>query len=246
MMLLNLFSKIRQVRWKYLLSGSIVYVGKGSTLTIGKGTVIKHSKIHLDNCSNMVIGTGVHIDNTLFAINNGSVNIGDRSFFSKGTMPMKQRIIVTNGSVSYGECNRVRAELTWIRFGGCLSMGNYININEYSEIRCDESITIGNYVGISYHVIIWDTNTHELESKELRRQRWEKQYLTRDVATKPKTKAVSIGDDTWIGRNVSILKGTSIGDCSICGMGVVLSAKEIPSNTTIVPNYSYKVFTNKM
>lgn len=246
MKFLELLSKIHYIKWKYLLGGSIVYIGKNSTLAVGKGASIKHSKIHLDNCSKMVIGKGVHIDNTIFAVNSGDVSIGDNSYFSNGEMPVKQRIIVNKGKISYGKFNRIRTELTWVRFGGCFSLGNYVNINEYSEIRCDETISIGNYVGISYHVIIWDTNTHELESKELRRQRWEKQYLKRDVMIKPKTKAVTIGDDTWIGRNVSILKGTTIGNCSICGMGVVLSAKEIPDNTTIVPNYSYKVFNNKM
>lgn len=246
MILFNLLSKICCIKWRYLFSGSIVYVSKNSTLRIGKGVSIKHSKIHLDNCSKMVIGDGVHIDNTIFAINNGDVNIGDNSFFSNGTMPTRQRIIICDGKISYGAFNRIRAELTWIRFGGSFSLGSYVNINEYSEIRSDESISIGNYVEISYHVIIWDTNTHELECKRLRRQRWERMYLNRDVAVKPKTKAVVIGNDTWIGRNVCILKGTKIGNCSICGMGVVLSAKEVPANTTIVPSYSYKVFVNKM
>lgn len=244
--MIEILKKFRYIKWKYLFYGSVVYVGEKSTIQIGKGVKIKKSKIHLDNCSHMIIGDDVQITNTLFAINKGMVNIGSNSYFSNGEMPTKQRIIINEGEIHYGRFNRIRSEFTWVRFGGKFILGDYVNINEYSEIRCDESINIGKFVGISYHVIIWDTNTHEFENKYMRRNRWKSEYLKRDVNIKPKTKPVVIGDDIWIGRNVSILKGCVLGDCSICGMGIVLSNKEVAANTTIVPTYSYKIIKNNI
>ena len=43
---------------------------------------------------------------------------------------------------------------------------------------------------------------------------------------------IHIGDSMWIGANVTIMKGTSIGEGSVIGAGVVLKG-EYPANTVI-------------
>ena len=101
-------------------------------------------------------------------------------------------------------------------------------------IRCDENVTVGDFVGISYNVKIWDTNTHEFEQIEQRRERWKKLYLKRDVSEKPRTSPVHISSDTWIGENVAILKGTTIGERCIVGFGTLISGKSIPDRTTVL------------
>lgn len=50
----------------------------------------------------------------------------------------------------------------WIRYNANVRIGNYNNINERSWLRADEQITIGDYNQISYNVMIWDTNTHNI------------------------------------------------------------------------------------
>ena len=47
------------------------------------------------------------------------------------------------------------------------------------------------------------------------------------------TKGVEIGDNVWVGANVSIVAGTEIGDNVTIGAGCFVSGK-IPSNTTVI------------
>ena len=242
--LVQLFAKLWRIQWKYLLFGSYVYVEKGSAFACAKGCKIVNSKIHLQNNSTLIIENGVIIKQTRFLLSKGVVRVGEQSFFSNGVMPTKQEIIVSNGNITFGKFNRIRAQKFWVRFGGVIKFGDYINLNEYSEIRCDESIQIGDFVEISYHVRIWDTNTHELEPLEKRRNRWIEQYLKRDVSEKPKTKPIIIGSDTWIGESVSILKGSILGTGCVCGYATCISGKQIPDNMTVINQVELRVFPN--
>jgi acetyltransferase-like isoleucine patch superfamily enzyme len=52
---------------------------------------------------------------------------------------------------------------------------------------------------------------------------------------KPKTLPVKIGNDCWIGKNVSILKGTDVGNEVVIGTGAVVSNQKIPMKTIVVP-----------
>ena len=92
-----------------------------------------------------------------------------------------------------------------------LSIGSgYANYN--LKIRCFNKISIGNNVAISENVTIWDTDAHEIVGKE-------------GNMTQP----VTIGDHVWIGLNVTILKGVTIGDGAIIAAGSLVN-KDIPAN----------------
>lgn len=232
--------KLFCIKWKYLFYGSYVYVDKTSSFTCEKDVKIVFSKIHLQKGSTMSIGKGVSIHKVLFALSGSHVKIGEKSVFSNGEMPIKQQVIVSNGNMVFGTHNRIRAQRFWVRFGGIVNFGNYINLNEYSEVRCDEKVSLGDFVEISYYVKIWDTNTHEIEPLEQRRARWRGQYLKRDVSEKPKTTPVTIGSDTWIGERSSILKGTTIGQGCIVGYDTTLVKEDIPDGTMVVRKVELK------
>lgn len=245
--LIDVLDHLKGVKWKYLFHGSYVYVSHDSTLKIGKNVRIRHSKIHISNHSIVTLYDRVCIDNTAIVCNNSSLSIGEESIIESGSMPVRCMIIISNKSnVSFGTHNRLRMKRVWVRFGGQIRFGDYINLNENSEVRCDERITIGDFVGISYNVRIWDTNTHEFEQIEQRRERWKKLYLKRDVSEKPKTAPVYIGSDTWIGENAVILKGTTIGERCIVGFGTLVSGKSIPSRTTILNKTELKLIPNNL
>lgn len=245
--LIDVLDHLRGLKWKYLLHGSYVYVSHNSTLKIGKNVRIKHSKIHVSEYSKVVISDKVRITNAIIVCNNSSLYIGEESIVENGSMPMRCMLSISNKSnVSFGTHNRLRMMRVWTRFGGQLHFGNYINLNEYSEIRCDENVTVGDFVAISYNVKIWDTNTHEFERIEQRRERWKKLYLKRDVSEKPRTSPVYIGSDTWIGENVAILKGTTIGERCIVGFGTLVSGKSIPNRTTVLNKTELKFISNNL
>ena len=238
--------KFFRLKWKYLFSGSVVYVERGSSFQCGSNVKIKNVKIHLSENSNFTIGDNVALCNTVFSVKKGQLHIGDYSLVGNGKMPIKQRITISNGFVKFGMFDRIQCERIWVRFGGQLNVGNYVFINDFSEIRCDEFIKIGDFNQISYNVKLWDTNTHEIESAEQRRKRWIEQGLLIDVVEKPKTKPVAIGDDCWIGDSAVILKGSCLGNRCIVGTKTIISGENVSEKTTVVYEICLKFIPNKV
>ena len=100
-----------------------------------------------------------------------------------------------------------------------IGYGTYINFN--LTLVDDGKITIGNNVLIGPNVSI-NTVNHPI-SVSLRK----KNYLY--------TREVKISDYVWIGSNVIILPGVTIGENSVIGAGSVVT-HDIPSNVVAVGN----------
>lgn len=254
------------IRWKYIFKGSIVIVKKGGILNIGKHCSISRSIIMVDSKCSLSISEGSTITksrlsvinknsslqigkrNTItnsYVVVNGSTCVGDENILENG-YSYRNFSICSDGNISIGNRNRLRGRI-WLRYGGSLKIGDYNNINEDSEIRCDESITIGSYNQISYECMIWDTNTHNIYPAEKRRALAESKYPCYGFEfEKPKTKAVCIGDDCWIGKRVSILKGTTIGNRCIIGFGTTVSNQVIPNNKTVTEQKILKLYDNQI
>lgn len=91
-----------------------------------------------------------------------------------------------------------------------LNLGSgYINYG--LKIRCFKEITIGENVAISENFTIWDSDAHEIIGHQ-------------SESAQP----IKIGNHVWIGVNVTILKGVSIGDGAIIAAGAVVT-KDIPA-----------------
>lgn len=107
--------------------------------------------------------------------------------------------------------------------GGKLEIGENVFMNNYSAINCLHEIKIGNKVMFGEGVKIYDHN-HKYE------------YLNQELCIHPDdyTKnPIIINDNCWIGSNVVILKGVTIGHNSIIGAGCVIF-KSVPPNSIIV------------
>ena len=254
---------------RFLLSGSIVIVKKEAVFKVGRGVRILKSKIIVDercslevqaktvlyrsaiivqrnteNCSSAQIGIGCSFRDALLHLK-GNTIIGTGNIIEKGDS-YKKVTIVTNGDTTIGNYNRLRVRI-WGRYQSYICIGDYNNINEGSEIRCDDSVTIGHFNQISYDCLIWDTNTHAIyKSDERRKLTITKFPLFGYEYEKPKTSPVEIGNDCWIGRRCSIFKGSKIGNSCIIGFGTIVSNKMIQDNETVMQRLELKIFDNEI
>lgn len=264
----KLFLFLFYCKKRYLLRGSIVVCEKGSSFYVGRQVRISKCKIHLHSGARLAIGDHTCIKNTRINLQvagqkdassigsdcrisdaritvNGVLRMGNGNIIEKG-YHYRPVHITMNGSLMIGDRNRLRCTI-WGRYDSTLRIGSYNNINEETELRCDEQITIGDFSQISYRCSIWDTNTHNIYKAGERRNLTVSKYpLYGYEYEKPKTKPVVIGNDCWIGKNVSILKGTSIGDKCVIGYGTLLSNMQIAYNHTVVLSNNLKIFENEI
>ena len=89
-------------------------------------------------------------------------------------------------------------------------------INHNVSINCSCSIKIGYNVAISENVVIRDSDNHNLKS--------DKKHS--------KTQPIVIGDKVWVGMNVIILKGVTIGNNSVIAAGSLVN-KDVPANCIV-------------
>lgn len=101
---------------------------------------------------------------------------------------------------------------------------------------CQEAITIGNRVIVSYHVTIADSDFHPLDPQERRQDAIANSPLG-DRQHRPPVIArpVVIEDDAWIGIGAIILKGVRIGQGARVGAGAVVT-RDVPAAATVLGN----------
>lgn len=215
-----------------LLRGRIV-VGRNSAVTIEAGAVINSDMTIGDNCT-VVFEKDSRLIETSFSVTNGStVNIGEGAIINSPVSPQSS-VTIDNGTFHLHQRAHVMSTSLLVRFGGSLSIGRYTGIAYDSEIRAEQHVEIGAYGMISYRVCIYDTNTHSTDWRE-RRKRIEHCYPEGVwEETKPATSPVFIGDDVWIGKEVTITKGARIGNRCIIGIRTTLGNEMIDDDSVVV------------
>ena len=100
----------------------------------------------------------------------------------------------------------------WVNEGATLEIGSgYINNNLNMSVF--SKVTIGHRVAISENVLIRDSDNHSLNGSN-------------------PTAGITIGDDVWIGANVTILKGVSIGDGAVVAAGSLVN-RDVPPRSLV-------------
>ena len=113
-----------------------------------------------------------------------------------------------------------------------LIIGNNVQINDYVHLSCAESVIIEDNVLIASKVYVSDLNHGNYSSlKNLEHSCPDEIVKDRKIFTKP----VKICQNTWLGENVAVLSGVTIGKNSIIGANSVIS-KNIPENCIAVGN----------
>lgn len=157
----------------------------------------------------------VRIDRSAIVdLNNANMNVNAswvkgraRRNVAELTLCKNSRFLVDgNFSMYQGACIHV-AE------GAELKIGSHSFINTNSSITCFEKIEIGSNVAIADNVSISDSDGHS---------------VVVDGEVRNNTSPVKIEDHVWIGKNVVILKGVTIGKDSVIAAGSVVT-KSIPS-----------------
>ena len=99
-------------------------------------------------------------------------------------------------------------------FGPGVELGDYSGIGINCELY--GSVTIGKHVMMGPEVVIY-TSGHRFDRTDV--------PMMEQGSTEPR--AVSIGDDVWIGRRAMIMPGVTIGEGCVIGAGAVVT-KDIP------------------
>ncbi|MDB5023996.1 MAG: hypothetical protein JWP78_1751 [Mucilaginibacter sp.] len=114
---------------------------------------------------------------------------------------------------------------------GKLKIGKNVFFNNYCSINCLGEINIGDNTIIGEGVKLYDHN-HE----------YKKGTQIKIHADRFTTSPVSIGENCWIGSNVTILKGVNIGNNVIIGANNLIY-KSVPSNSIVKANASLSIQT---
>lgn len=235
-LIIRLVRKILETKWKYRLNKSDVRVKGGGSVTFDENVIIKDSFIYVDSNSKLILKQNVRLVGiSLFLTNGAVVEIGECSFIEANRNPVRPEYIIDSGRLLVGNHTKLACQRLWVRFGGDCRIGEYSNVNDGTEIRCDEKVNIGSFNQISYNIRIWDTNTHNVYSPEVRKK------MTIDYFPSfgrefecPMTKPVIIGDGCWLGERVSILKGTTLGENVTVAFNTTVSNKHVPAGKKVI------------
>ncbi len=92
-------------------------------------------------------------------------------------------------------------------------MNNYCSVNALEQIRIGENTLFGEGVKLYDH-------NHEYSQSKVEHQKFS-------------TEAINIGKNRWLGSNVTVLKGVTIGDNCVIGAGCLVH-KDIPANSVLM------------
>lgn len=126
------------------------------------------------------------------------------------TMPLRFVKLIAH----YYTDARIR-KLYWNRLGISMGEGTFANLGlKLATNENKECVTIGNHVSIAPNVTFVAessaNNGHEINTFE---------YVKNNLT---KAENITVEDEVWIGANVTILPGVTIGRCSVVGSGSVV------------------------
>lgn len=101
-------------------------------------------------------------------------------------------------------------------FGKNITIGKDVFINSCCHFQDQGGITIGDGTMIGHSVVLATIN-HDLEPEKMRKNHYA---------------SITIGKHVWIGSNVTILPGITVGDWAVVAAGAVVT-KDVPPLTVV-------------
>jgi acetyltransferase-like isoleucine patch superfamily enzyme len=173
-------------------------------------------------------------------INSNKVSIGKKSIVQK------LKVNIRKGKenktfLSIGNDSVINGDFIFENDNGIISVGDRTFIGG-GKFICINSIEIGNDVLISWGCTIMDNNAHSLKWNERKNDvsDWKRGIEENQVGKFKDWKSVIsspiiIKDKSWIGFDVVILKGVTIGEGAIVGSKSVVT-KNVPDWTIVAGN----------
>jgi galactoside O-acetyltransferase len=135
--------------------------------------------------------------------------------------------------LTIGEGSIVEAALLFEKPGASITIGRNTFIGD-SALIASEGIQVGDDVLMAWGGTIVDHDSHSLDWRERSKDVQEWYHGRKDwahVARKP----VRIGDKAWVGFNVAILKGVTVGDGAVIAACSVVT-RDVPPYTLVAGN----------
>jgi len=153
--------------------------------------------------------------------------IGPRSNVLLSDGARKEQVVLENNSWPLGKIV--------VQNKGVVNMGEFSKIEDSTMILCVNKVIIGPYSAVAANTIICDNNNHPISPSFRKRMRLtpvgDDLRMWKHSASAP----VIIGMNCWIGSNVRICKGVTIGDNSIVAACSVVT-KDVPPNCIVAGN----------
>ena len=127
-------------------------------------------------------------------------------------------ILLSNGTLKIGSRVSTHKRVTLSVVGGQLMIGSQTSFNRNDIIVCRDRITIGSHCSFGPGVYIYD-HDHKYHESGFESNAF-------------KTSPIVIEDNCWIGANVTILRGTHIGEGCVIGAGAVVKG-DIPPHSLV-------------
>ena len=140
-----------------------------------------------------------------------------------------------NQFIRIGKNTVVAGELLVFPHGGSISIGEWCYIGEGARIWSSMSIELHDRVLISHNVNIFDSLTHPVNARQRHLQFNSIKSVGHPSAINLDEKPVKIKDDAWIGANASLLRGVTINEGAIVGVGSVVT-RDVPAFTIVAGN----------
>lgn len=123
----------------------------------------------------------------------------------------------------------------YVEGDGYVEMHPYSKIGHTTKILCVNKVIIGAYTAIADDTTICDNNNHPISPSFRKQMRLtpvgHDMRMWKHSASAP----IIIGENCWIGANVRICKGVTIGDNSIVAACSVVT-KDVPANCIVAGN----------
>lgn len=180
----------------------------------------------------------------LYLVNRATICVGMRPFrYSQnpaGSVMAGCIVDARSGNaeerVSIGRNSVLSCRIVLEREIGTVSIGDDTYIGS-SSILCSKKICIGNNVLISWGCTICDHDSHSLNWRDRAEdvRQWREGLLQDGLNGASKIKnwdvvqmsPVTICDKVWLGMNVTILKGVTVGEGSVVAAGSIVT-KDVP------------------